>query len=148
MWAYSLDEEEEEKKKATWREWSQEHGKDEWLKSAKARTKFYNKGKLLFENTSHNPDGAESRGARPLFMWKLVVRGGAFAIRRRANRPRRWRQGAICRKSLVGARSPSRQVCAVLSFILLEENLLNRAQGRPTSGQRSLDIVWRSRTQP
>ncbi|KAK4688596.1 hypothetical protein P7C73_g1516, partial [Tremellales sp. Uapishka_1] len=54
------DQEAEERKKKVWREFGGRHGRAEWVEAAKARTEFYNK---------------ESKGVKPLLMWKLVERG-------------------------------------------------------------------------
>nr|XP_019051126.1 hypothetical protein I302_01575 [Kwoniella bestiolae CBS 10118]OCF30056.1 hypothetical protein I302_01575 [Kwoniella bestiolae CBS 10118] len=60
IWAYSEDQKEEELKKKLWKEWSGKHDSHEWVKVAKERKEFYEK---------------ESKGVKPLFMWKLVEKG-------------------------------------------------------------------------
>jgi hypothetical protein len=51
MWAYSLDTEVEWRKRELWADWGGRHGKDEWVKSAKNRTEFYNKGEKIFRSS-------------------------------------------------------------------------------------------------
>ncbi|WWD08345.1 hypothetical protein V865_006457 [Kwoniella europaea PYCC6329] len=60
VWAYSEDQKEEELKKKLWKEWSEKHDSSDWLKVARERKEFYEK---------------ESKGVKPLFMWKLVEKG-------------------------------------------------------------------------
>jgi hypothetical protein len=42
---YSLEEEEEIRKVAVWREWGARHGRTDWEKAARQRTTVYNKGR-------------------------------------------------------------------------------------------------------
>lgn len=44
MWAYEKDDHHEQEKRRIWREFGEKHGKDEWMKAARARTDWYNKG--------------------------------------------------------------------------------------------------------
>lgn len=44
MWAFERDDHVEEEKKRIWRERGEKYGKDEWLKTARSRTDWYNKG--------------------------------------------------------------------------------------------------------
>ncbi|ORY20747.1 hypothetical protein BCR39DRAFT_474891 [Naematelia encephala] len=60
MWSYSLDAREEEVKQRLWRDWGEQHGRDDWLLAARARTEEYNK---------------PSRAVKPALMWKLVEKG-------------------------------------------------------------------------
>ena len=46
MWAFEHADKHEERKKEVWRDWTEKHGKDEWLKAARARTDYYNRGGL------------------------------------------------------------------------------------------------------
>ncbi|RXK41676.1 hypothetical protein M231_00911 [Tremella mesenterica] len=58
-WAYSAIERVESRKRELFRQSGEAGGKDEWFRAALARTQFY-------KNT---------RGVKPLVMWKLVQRG-------------------------------------------------------------------------
>nr|XP_018259643.1 uncharacterized protein I303_07711 [Kwoniella dejecticola CBS 10117]OBR81801.1 hypothetical protein I303_07711 [Kwoniella dejecticola CBS 10117] len=60
IWSYSEDQKEEELKKKLWKDWSDDHDAQDWIKVAKERREFYDK---------------ESKGVKPLFMWKLVEKG-------------------------------------------------------------------------
>ncbi|WWC72541.1 uncharacterized protein I206_106503 [Kwoniella pini CBS 10737] len=60
IWSYSEDQKEEELKKKLWSDWSNDHNASDWIKIAKERREFYDK---------------ESKGVKPLFMWKLVEKG-------------------------------------------------------------------------
>jgi hypothetical protein len=52
MWAYQKDDRNEEKKKDVWRNWGEKHGKDEWIKAARARTNWYNDGQLIGDTSN------------------------------------------------------------------------------------------------
>ncbi|WVN89750.1 uncharacterized protein L203_104980 [Cryptococcus depauperatus CBS 7841] len=66
VWSYSQDREEEGKKGKVWKEWVCEHDRDDWLKVARERTKFYNE--------------ADNTHIRPLFCWKIVNPGERLPI--------------------------------------------------------------------
>lgn len=42
IWAYGLDTKEESIRERLWREWSDKHNGDDWIKISRKRTKFYN----------------------------------------------------------------------------------------------------------
>lgn len=56
LWAYSQDPDLEEMKKSVWRAGN---GEEDWLSAARSRTKFY----------------TETRGVKPMVLWKLVEKG-------------------------------------------------------------------------
>ncbi|WWC92242.1 uncharacterized protein L201_007196 [Kwoniella dendrophila CBS 6074] len=60
VWSYSEDQKQEESKKKLWKDWSKDHNSKDWIKIARERKEFYEK---------------ESKGVKPLFMWKLVEPG-------------------------------------------------------------------------
>ena len=53
MWAYTGSENEDEVKKKVWRDWGEKHGKDDWIKAARARTDFYRSGGLRSRGAYH-----------------------------------------------------------------------------------------------
>lgn len=75
IWAYNGEGADENRKRDTWTKWGEKHGKDEWIKAARARTEFYAQGEsYLSPETLTRP--VDSKGVKPLIQWKLVERGG------------------------------------------------------------------------
>jgi hypothetical protein len=75
VWTFSENVKDEERKRKLVKEWNEKHGKDDWLKAARARTDFYT-SKSHVRTAIALLTSLESRGLTPLVKWRLVERGG------------------------------------------------------------------------